>query len=107
MDEKAILPVEGNPNDEVLCICALRKANLKNLFVIAHDEGEALEFLFGDGVEALPRIAPTRHADAGRDDLRSASRHFPRLCFRRQQASATPIDSKEFSNAVMRLGFMG
>lgn len=49
MDEKMILLVEDNPDDEVLTIRAFRKNNIKNEIVVAHDGEEALDFLFGRG----------------------------------------------------------
>jgi two-component system response regulator len=49
MEEKMILLVEDNPDDEVLTIRAFRKNNIKNEIVVAHDGEEALDFLFGRG----------------------------------------------------------
>jgi CheY-like chemotaxis protein len=47
--EKFILLVEDNPDDEQLTIRALKKNNVANEVVIAHDGVEALEYLFGTG----------------------------------------------------------
>ena len=44
-----ILLVEDNPDDEALTLRALRKHNLANGIVIAHDGAEALDWLFGTG----------------------------------------------------------
>jgi CheY-like chemotaxis protein len=49
MVEKVILLVEDNPDDETLCIRALRKANIHNEIIVAHDGQEALNLLFGNG----------------------------------------------------------
>lgn len=49
MEEKMILLVEDNPDDEILTIRAFRKNNIKNEIVVAHDGEEALDFLFGRG----------------------------------------------------------
>ena len=44
-----ILLVEDNPDDEVLTLRALKKNNIKNEVIVAHDGVEALDFLFGTG----------------------------------------------------------
>jgi two-component system response regulator len=49
MENKAILLVEDNADDEVLTLRALKKNNIKNEVVVAHDGAEALEYLFGTG----------------------------------------------------------
>ncbi len=46
---KPILLVEDNPDDEALTLRALKKNNIKNDVVVAHDGAEALEYLFGTG----------------------------------------------------------
>ncbi len=46
-DEKVILLVEDNPDDEALTVRALRKNNIKNEVVVAHDGAEALDYLSG------------------------------------------------------------
>lgn len=62
MDNKTILLVEDNPDDEALTIRALKKNNIGNNLTIAHDGVEALDFLFGTGAYAgrdtqnLPQI---------------------------------------------------
>ncbi len=55
MEEKLILLVEDNPDDQALTLRALRKNNIRNRVVIRQDGAEALDFLFCEG------------ADAGRD----------------------------------------
>lgn len=52
MDEKTILLVEDNPDDEALTLRALKKNNIRNKVVVAHDGSEALDFLFCTGVYA-------------------------------------------------------
>lgn len=49
VNEKSILLVEDNPDDEALTIRALRKNNIGNDLVVAHDGVEALDYLFGTG----------------------------------------------------------
>jgi CheY-like chemotaxis protein len=43
---KLILLVEDNPDDEALTIRALKKSNVLNEVIVAHDGVEALDFLF-------------------------------------------------------------
>ena len=52
MDTKTILLVEDNADDEALTIRALKKNNIMNEVVVAHDGAEALEYLFGTGKHA-------------------------------------------------------
>jgi CheY-like chemotaxis protein len=47
MKDKAILLVEDSPDDEELTIRTLKKNNILNEVVVAHDGAEALDFLFG------------------------------------------------------------
>lgn len=49
MIDKMILLVEDDPDDEELTIDALRRGNIKNEIVVAHDGAEALDYLFGSG----------------------------------------------------------
>jgi len=48
-DEKVILLVEDNEDDELLTVRALRQNRVRNSLVIARDGAEALEYLFGEG----------------------------------------------------------
>ncbi len=52
MEERAILLVEDNPDDEALTLRALNKNNIKNKIVVARDGVEALDYLFGTGMYA-------------------------------------------------------
>jgi two-component system, response regulator len=63
MNDKVILLVEDNPDDEALTLRALRKNNISNEVVVAHDGVEALDYLFGTGAHQgrdtriLPQVA--------------------------------------------------
>lgn len=49
MNDKIILLVEDNPDDEALTLRALKKNNISNQVIVARDGAEALDFLFGTG----------------------------------------------------------
>ena len=52
IDSKIILLVEDNPDDEALTLRALKKNNILNEVVVAHDGVEALDYLFATGIYA-------------------------------------------------------
>jgi two-component system, response regulator len=60
MQEPVILLVEDNPKDEALTLRALKKANIGNRVVVAHDGVEAIDYLLGTGADggrnALPQL---------------------------------------------------
>lgn len=49
MEDKIILLVEDNPDDEALTLRALKKNNIRNQVVVARDGVEALDYLFATG----------------------------------------------------------
>ncbi len=52
MNDKIILLVEDNPDDEALTLRALKKNNIMNEVVVARDGVQALDYLFGTGAHA-------------------------------------------------------
>lgn len=48
-NQKVILLVEDNPDDEMLAMRALKKSNIANSIIVARDGVEALDYLFGTG----------------------------------------------------------
>jgi two-component system, response regulator len=49
MQNRSILLVEDNPDDEALTLRAFKKNNILNEVVVARDGVEALDYLFGTG----------------------------------------------------------
>jgi two-component system response regulator len=62
MNDRTILLVEDNANDEALTLRALKKNNIHDRVVVAHDGAEALDYLFSTGAykdrspNDLPRV---------------------------------------------------
>jgi two-component system response regulator len=52
MNRKTILLVEDNANDEYLTLRALKKYNVANDVMVAHDGVEALDYLFASGAHS-------------------------------------------------------
>ncbi len=49
MNRKTLLLVEDNQDDEALTIRALKKSNVLNEIIVAHDGEEAVDYLLGKG----------------------------------------------------------
>lgn len=60
MEDKMILLVEDNPDDEALTLRALKKNNIGNRVVVVRDGVEAIDFLFctGEYSKRNPRDVP-------------------------------------------------
>lgn len=56
MDQKTILLVEDNPDDEELTLRALSKNNIQNEVAVARDGVEAIEYLLGESAQELPAV---------------------------------------------------
>jgi len=52
MDERVIVLVEDNANDEELMLRAFRKSNIMNRVVVVRDGAEALDYFFARGAHA-------------------------------------------------------
>lgn len=59
MNEKIILLVEDNAQDETLTLRALKKNNIRNEVIVARDGAEALDYLFATGAHAARDPAAT------------------------------------------------
>ena len=131
--QKVILLVEDNPDDEVLTLRALRKNNILNDVVVARDGAEALDYLFGEGEFAgragadlptvvlldigLPRLSGLEVLQRLRADprtrllpvvvLTSSDEEKDRLGSYQHGANSyvrKPLDFGEFAETVARLG---
>jgi len=58
MDNRTILLVEDNADDEALTLRALKKNHILNRVVVARDGAEALDYLFGTGSYATEVPGP-------------------------------------------------
>jgi len=133
MENKLILLVEDNPDDVALTLRALRKNNLRNQIVVAHDGVEALDFLFGTGAHAardisvqpelilldlkLPKLDGFQVLQTLREDPRTRLLPVVILTSSREQQDLIegynlgansyvrkPVDFEKFQEAVRNLG---
>lgn len=133
MAEQTILLVEDNPDDEALTLRALRKNNIKNEVVVAHDGAEALDYLFGVGAYAdrdlsmmpqvvlldlkLPKISGLELLQRMREDPRTRRLPVVILTSSNEEKDLIdsynlgansyirkPVDFHEFIEAVRQLG---
>ena len=61
MEQRVILLIEDNPDDEALTLRALKKNNIRNEVVVARDGVEALDYLFGTGLDAGRDLSAMPH----------------------------------------------
>jgi two-component system response regulator len=133
MDHRPILLVEDNPDDAELALHALKETKVANEVLVARDGNEALEILFGDGVQTrkartvrpslvlldlkLPGIDGFDILKRIRDDestrlmpvviLTSSKEHSDLLKGYRLGANSyvrKPVDYEQFLTAVRQLG---
>lgn len=133
MNNKTILLVEDNPQDELLTLRSLRKANLVNRIDVARDGQQALDYLFRKGEFAeregpelpavvvldlgLPCLSGLEVLEQLRADprtallpvviLTSSDEEQDRLKSYEQGANSfvrKPVDFGQFAETVARLG---
>ena len=133
MVDKLILLVEDNPDDEILTLRALKKANVANRIEIVRDGAEALDFVFGGGKFAgrdtcdmpqlmlldlkLPKVSGLQVLERIRSDERT--RRIPVVILTSSTEDvdiksgydlhansfvSKPVNFQEFSEVVQRLG---
>jgi CheY-like chemotaxis protein len=131
--EEAILLVEDDPDDRELTRRALKKNNLCNELVVAHDGEQALDYLFGTGAYAgrdtsvtpqvilldlgLPKMSGFEVLERIRSDERTSrlpvviltSSAEEQACVESYSRGANscvrkPVDFLEFHAAVQQLG---
>ena len=133
MNTKTILLVEDNPQDEMLTLRALRRANLANQIDVVRDGQQALDYLFREGEFAgreplclptivlldigLPRLSGLEVLERIRADIRTAllpvviltssDEEQDRMKSYENHANSfvrKPVDFADFAETVVRLG---
>jgi two-component system, response regulator len=133
MQDKIILLVEDNPNDQELTRWALKKNNIGNTLVIANDGVEALDYLFARGAYAgrdtaamptvilldlnLPKLGGLEVLKAIRNDPRTRLLPVVVLTSSKEDQDVIasyslgtngyiqkPVDFVKFNEAILQLG---
>lgn len=133
MQDKVILLVEDNPDDETLTLRALNKSKILNKIIVARDGAEALDYLFGTGLHEgrdttiqpqlilldlkLPKIDGLEVLKCLRADARTALLPVTILTTSNEERDIVtsyqlgvnsyvrkPVDSDSFVEAVRQLG---
>ena len=133
MDDKVILLVEDNPNDEALTLRAFKKHNIRNEVIVVRDGAEALDWLFARGTHAgrdetglpqvvlldlkLPKVSGLEVLRAIRADPRTRRLPVVLLTSSKEDHDVTtgydlgansyvckPVDFAEFAEAIRQLG---
>ena len=125
MENRIIMLVEDNPNDEALTLRALNKNNIKNEVVVARDGQAALDYLSGsgalpavilldlklpkvDGLEVLRRIRATERTKLLPVVILTSSKEDQDLIKSYSNGANSyirkPVDFIQFTEAVRQLG---
>jgi CheY-like chemotaxis protein len=133
MNSKTILLVEDNPQDEMLTLRALRRANLANQVDVARDGRQALDYVFREGEFvgrkgpdlptvilldiSLPRLSGLEVLERLRADARTALLPVVILTSSDEESDRLksyengcnsfvrkPVDFADFAETVARLG---
>ena len=133
MENKTILLVEDDPNDEALTLRAFAKQNIKNQIVVVRDGAEALDWLFVRGAHAnrdpglipqvilldlnLPKVNGLEVLRAVRADPRTKRLPIVLLTSSKEDRDVIagydlgansyvrkPVDFAEFADAIRQLG---
>jgi two-component system response regulator len=133
MDDKIILLVEDNPNDEALTLRALKKNNIRNEVIVVRDGAEALDWLFARGAYAerdatvlpqvvlldlkLPKVSGLEVLRAVRGDARTKRLPVVLLTSSKEEQDVIagydlgansyvckPVDFADFAEAIRQLG---
>ena len=129
MNNKTILLIEDNPDDEALTLRALKNNHILNEVTIVHDGLEALDYFFGENAAAnsvpavvlldlkLPKVDGLEVLRRIRADQRTALQPIVVLTSSREEQDMVssyrlgansyirkPVDFAQFMEAVKQLG---
>jgi two-component system, response regulator len=132
-NEKSILLVEDNPDDELLTLLAFKENSIHHEVIIARDGAEALDYLFGegkyqgrdiyilpqvilldlklpkvDGLEVLKKIRSGSHTKLLPVVVLTSSKEETDIVKSYQSGANSyiqkPVDFEQFSEAIKQLG---